>query len=85
LGVASYSREVSWDDESISQLAIVANIVGAILERRDAQVARQESEERFLSLFAQAPIGIALETLEGRILEVNPAFCAMLGLHWKNY
>ena len=79
LGVASYSKEVSWDDESISQLAIVANIVGAILERRDAQVARQESEERFLSLFAQAPIGIALETLEGRFLEVNPAFCAMLG------
>lgn len=79
LGVASYTREVSWDDESVSQLAIVANIVGAILERRDAQMARQESEERFLSLFAQAPIGIALETLEGRILEVNPAFCAMLG------
>jgi PAS domain S-box-containing protein len=79
LGVASYSREVGWDDECISQLAIVANIVGAILERRDAQMARQESEERFLSLFAQAPIGIALETLEGGILEVNPAFCAMLG------
>jgi PAS domain S-box-containing protein len=79
LGVASYSKEVSWDDESISQLAIVANIVGAILERRDAQVAQQESEERFLSVFVQAPIGIALETLEGRILEVNPAFCAMLG------
>jgi PAS domain S-box-containing protein len=79
LGVSSYSREVAWDGESVSQLAIVANIVGAILERRDAEVARQESEERFLSLFVQAPIGIALETLEGRILDANPAFCAMLG------
>jgi PAS domain S-box-containing protein len=37
------------------------------------------SEELFRYLFAQASIGIALETMEGRILEVNPAFCNMLG------
>jgi PAS domain S-box-containing protein len=79
LGVSSYSVEVSWPEECINQLATAANIIGATLERKDAQTASQESEERFRYLFAQASIGIAIETMEGRILEVNPAFCSMVG------
>lgn len=79
LGVSSYSEEKTWAEESIHQLAIAANIIGATMERKYAQTAVQESEERFRYLFAQASIGIALETMEGKILEVNPAFCSMLG------
>lgn len=78
LGLVSYSKKENWAEESIGQLAIAANIIGATLERNYAQQAKEESEERFRYLFAQASIGIALETMEGRILEVNPAFCAML-------
>ena len=79
LGLAYYSAHQTWAEESVHQLAIVANIIGATVERKYAQTATQESEERFRYLFAQASIGIALETMEGRILEVNPAFCSMLG------
>ena len=79
LGLAYYSAHQTWAEESVHQLAIVANIIGATVERKYAQTASQESEERFRYLFAQASIGIALETMEGRILEVNPAFCSMLG------
>jgi len=79
LGVASYSVEVTWSEDSINQLAIAANVIGAALERKYAQTASQESEERFRYLFAQASIGIAIETMDGRILEVNPAFCSMIG------
>jgi PAS domain S-box-containing protein len=79
LGIASYSIEVSWPEEVINQLAITANIIGATLERKYAQNASQESEHRFRYLFAQASIGIALETMQGQILEVNPAFCEMIG------
>jgi PAS domain S-box-containing protein len=79
LGIASYSVEVSWSEEAINQLAIAANIIGATLERKYAQAAGEESEQRFRYLFAQASIGMALETMEGRILEVNPAFCEMIG------
>jgi|HubBroStandDraft_6_1064221.scaffolds.fasta_scaffold04033_7 PAS domain S-box-containing protein len=79
LGVSSYSVEVRWSEELTDQLAIAANVIGASLERKDAQTASQESEERFRYLFAQASIGIALESMEGRILEVNPAFCQMIG------
>jgi len=83
LGLASYTKEEMWAEELISQLAVAANIIGATLERKYEQRAREESEERFRSLFAQASIGIALETMEGRILEVNPAFSAMLGYSSK--
>ena len=79
LGLSSYSTEKVWAEESTSQLAIVANIIGATLESKYEQAARQESEGRFRYLFAQASIGIALETMEGSILDVNPAFCSMLG------
>jgi PAS domain S-box-containing protein len=79
LGVSSYSVEVNWPEEFIDQLATAANIIGATLERKDAQTAGQVSEERFRYLFAQASIGIAIETLQGSILDVNPAFCSMLG------
>jgi PAS domain S-box-containing protein len=79
LGVASYSVKETWAEESIHQLAIAANMIGATLERKYAQTAIQESEERFRYLFAQSSIGIALESLDGRILEVNPAFCSMIG------
>jgi PAS domain S-box-containing protein len=79
LGVSSYSEGVTWSEESINQLAIAANVMGAALERKDAQTASQESEERFRYLFAQACIGIAIETMDGGILEVNPAFCQMTG------
>jgi len=79
LGLASYTKKETWPEDSASQLAIAANIIGATLERKYAQAAEEESEGRFRYLFAQASIGIALETLDGRILEVNPAFCGMLG------
>jgi PAS domain S-box-containing protein len=79
LGVSSYSVKVTWPEESIDHLATAANIIGATLERKDAQTAGRESEERFRYLFAQALIGIAIETMEGHMLEVNPAFCSMVG------
>jgi PAS domain S-box-containing protein len=79
LGLSSYSVERRWSEETINQLANAANVIGAALQRRETQRATRESEERFKYLFAQTSIGIALETLAGQILEVNPAFCSMIG------
>jgi PAS domain S-box-containing protein len=39
----------------------------------------KESEERFRSVFEQAPIGICLEDMEGHFLQANSAYCEMLG------
>jgi PAS domain S-box-containing protein len=79
LGLTSYSEKGTWTRDFIYELGCIANIIGAMLERRLVQEASQEGEERFRYLFEQASIGIALETVEGRILHVNPAFCSMIG------
>jgi len=39
----------------------------------------KESEERFRSIFAEVPVGIAVMDLEGHLLQVNKAFSEMLG------
>ncbi len=50
-----------------------------ISERKLAEEALRESEERFHSLFDNATIGIYRTTPDGRILMVNPAVIRMLG------
>jgi PAS domain S-box-containing protein len=51
-----------------------------ITEVKKTQVALQESEERFKQLFMEAPLGIALiDSLTGRIYEVNPLFARITG------
>jgi PAS domain S-box-containing protein len=50
-----------------------------ITERKQAEEALRESEERFRQVFVQAPIGIVLGTPDGKLMQVNQAFCQMLG------
>jgi len=47
---------------------------------RDAEERRREAEEKFHSAFERAPIGMALTSLEGRFMQVNPALAELLGL-----
>jgi PAS domain S-box-containing protein len=50
-----------------------------ITERKLAEEALRESEERFRSLFDAAAAGIATSTPHGRYLQTNAAYCQMLG------
>lgn len=49
----------------------------SLLAEKSAQTA--ESEQRFRLTLDNAPNGILLVALDGRLLQVNQAFCAMLG------
>ena len=50
-----------------------------IFDRKCAEERLLGSEERFRSAFRQAPHGMCLAALDGRLLQVNRTFCEMLG------
>ncbi|MFH0995044.1 MAG: PAS domain S-box protein [Pseudomonadota bacterium] len=58
----------------------VATIFQDITDRKKAEEALRESEERFRSLAALAPAGIYLCNAEGRCQYANPRWCEMAGL-----
>lgn len=51
----------------------------ALDARREAERALRESEARFRTVFAGTAIAISIGDTTGRVLAVNPAFCALLG------
>ena len=54
-------------------------VVTDVTERNVAAEALRRSEERYRALFREAPFGIALSSVEGRIVDANPALASMLG------
>jgi PAS domain S-box-containing protein len=62
-------------------------IIGAmadITDQKRAEEALRESEERFRTMFVQAPLGIALiDSLTGNIYEANPRFAEITGRSMK--
>jgi PAS domain S-box-containing protein len=50
-----------------------------ITERKQAEIALQESEARFRAVFEQSAFGIALVDASGRFIRVNQRFCEFTG------
>jgi len=57
----------------------VSGIARSIGERLKIEQKLRDSETQFRNLFEQAPIGLALGTIEGFILVANGPYCRMLG------
>ena len=66
---------ISADGKLIGRFGIYEDIT----ERRRAEQAQREAEERFRSLFENATEGIFQTTTDGRYLSVNPALARMCG------
>jgi len=73
--LSSMGRRVR--DASGAERIIGVNI--NITERKRAEQAVRESEDRLRSAFDHATIGMALVASDGRFLQVNQSFCTLLG------
>ena len=58
---------------------VLRSKVGVFVDLYEKNVALAESEERFRTAFANAPIGIALMDVDGSFVDVNNALCRLLG------
>ncbi len=58
---------------------MLLSIIRDITDRRQAEAALRESEERFRATFEQAAVGVAHTNLEGRYIRVNQRLCEITG------
>ncbi|MEO0409526.1 MAG: PAS domain S-box protein [Cyanobacteria bacterium P01_A01_bin.135] len=50
-----------------------------VTERRQAELALRESEERYRTIHNQAALGLISFSAEGNVIDANPSFCRMVG------
>jgi PAS domain S-box-containing protein len=88
IGVAN--KQTEYDDSDVRQLTLLMDSVWKIVERKKAEQALRESEERYRSLFSEMTEGFALHEMvcdedgrpcDYRFLQVNPAFEQLTGLN----
>ncbi|MBZ0242129.1 MAG: PAS domain S-box protein, partial [Bacteroidales bacterium] len=76
-------RWLAWADKAVvdknGQLEAIIGVGRDISERKNAEIDRERSEERYRHLFNASPIGIILEDVEGLILDVNETLCKDYG------
>jgi PAS domain S-box-containing protein len=78
--------ELYWESASISPVynseGELTNFVAVkedITEKKFAEVALMESEERFRTIFEEGPIGMATVDTNFKFIKANDAFCKMMG------
>ncbi len=71
--------EVSLSSMRIGAQNLLFAVVRDVTDRRRAEQAIRQSEERFRNVFESSPIGVAISASDGRYQNVNGAICRMLG------
>ena len=78
-GGHTFPLELAITEFSIDGRRMFAGVMRDITERHRAKEMMQESEARFRGTFDNAPIGMALISLEGAWLKVNQSLCDIVG------
>jgi PAS domain S-box-containing protein len=72
------SRGVAVRDAGGTPIRFIGSTID-ITDRRRAEEALRDSEERFRSLFSQTIVGVARVDLDRRFVQANPRYCEIVG------
>lgn len=73
------NKEAEYSDEDVLILHGFLNNGQILLHQKKMEQSLRESEEKYKTIFNNAPVGIFRSTPEGRFIEVNPALARLLG------
>jgi two-component system cell cycle sensor histidine kinase/response regulator CckA len=79
LVVQTYTEGVRYGEPEKEILTFVSHQVAQAIERKRAEDALRESEERFAGAFEHASTGVAIVEPDGRWRRVNRALCELVG------
>jgi diguanylate cyclase (GGDEF)-like protein/PAS domain S-box-containing protein len=84
VGLSSFTREMTFTDETIALMRIAGEIFASAIERARAYGAISASEERHRLLFERNLAGVYHNLPDGRMLDCNDAMARMLGYETKD-
>lgn len=79
--VQTYTEGIRFGEEETNLMKFVSSQVAMAIERKRAESAIRESEERFRTLFENAPVGIYRISPDGHFLMANPYLVQLLGFN----
>ncbi len=79
LAVQHYEKEDAYSPRDLEFLASVGDQIAVAIERKMAEKALQEAEEKYRSIFENATQGIYQSTPKGEFLAINPVAARILG------
>lgn len=83
MGFDDCHLERQWTETEQAILVAAAGSLGGAIIRKRTEVALQESEARFRTIFERSAIGIGVSALDGLLLQTNPALSQILGYSWE--
>jgi diguanylate cyclase (GGDEF)-like protein/PAS domain S-box-containing protein len=75
----SFPVEISLGPLRTDEGLLVSAAIRDITERKRSEAALRQAEERFRTAFEDAPVGMVLAGLDGRIMRVNRSMCEITG------